>query len=346
MAQRSSTDTRYKELRSLAIPSRLQGSLAILTSALPYLALFAVTYLTLGDSAPLTVALEVLSAGFLVRTFVIFHDCTHGSLLPTKRENKIVGTVLGLLVLTPYVSWKHEHAIHHATAGDLDRRGVGDVATMTVDEYVHSPAAARIGYRVFRNPLVMFGLGPIVAMVVQPRRVPTDARPRVRNSVVATNVALAVIFAALGFLLGWSDFLLAWAPAAWLAGSGGVFLFYVQHQFDDTYWRDADEWSYDDAALQGSSYLKLPAVLNFFSANIGLHHVHHLNARIPSYNLQEAHASCTLFESVPVLTFMDGVRCTRLKLWDEDSKRLVTFAEARRSFASRAARLRPLDARI
>jgi len=335
MAQKPSADPQYKELRKFAVPRRSQGWISILTSAVPYLGLLAITYLTLGTSLPLTIALEVLSGGFLVRTFVIFHDCTHGSLLPTKRENKLVGTVLGLLVLTPFISWRHEHAIHHATAGDLDRRGVGDVMTMTVEEYLHAPVHHRVGYRLFRNPLVMFGLGPVLAMVIAPRLVPSGARPRVRNSILATNVVLAALIGGLCLLLGWKSFLLAWAPAAMLAGSAGVFLFYVQHQFDDTYWRSAEEWSYTDAALQGSSYLKLPAILNFFSANIGLHHVHHLNARIPSYNLQQAHASCVLFESVPVLTVSDGIRCARLKLWDEDSQRLVTFAQARRSFATR-----------
>jgi acyl-lipid omega-6 desaturase (Delta-12 desaturase) len=345
MAPKPSAYARHEELMTFAVPCRRQGTIAVLTSIIPYFALFTATYLLRGVSLPLTIALEVLGAGFLVRSFVIFHDCTHGSLLPTKLENTVVGTVLGLLVLSPFIGWRQEHVVHHATSGDLDRRGIGDVMTMTVSEYHSAPLHHRVAYRLFRNPLVMFGLGPVFAMVVAPRLVSSDATPKIRNSILATNVVLAAIIGGLCLLLGWKAFLLAWGPAALLAGSAGVWLFYVQHQFDETYWQRGDEWSYTDAALQGSSYLKLPAVLAFFSANIGLHHVHHLNPRVPSYNLQQAHASCSLFASVPVLTIADGMRAVRLKLWDEDSRQLMTFGQARKSLALQRATGRPLGAR-
>jgi omega-6 fatty acid desaturase (delta-12 desaturase) len=317
-------------LAPFAAPCRRRGLLAVATSAAPYLALTVAIYATLGVSLPLTVGLTILAAGFLVRVFVVFHDCAHGSLLPSRRANAAVGTALGLLVLSPFVRWRHDHAVHHASAGDLDRRGVGDIITLTVEEYASRSLRGRLGYRLLRNPVVMFGLGPIMAMVIGPRIVSRGARPRMRNSVLGTDAAIIALVGGLCWLIGWRDFFLGWAPAALLAGSAGIWLFYVQHQFEDTYWPSSGEWSYADAALRGSSHLKLLRVLQFFTGNIGLHHVHHLNARIPHYHLQRAHESTPLFASVPTLTLWDGLRAVRLKLWDERSGRLVTFAQARR----------------
>jgi omega-6 fatty acid desaturase (delta-12 desaturase) len=318
-------------LAPFAVPCPWRGLLAVATSVLPYLALTGAIYATLSVSVPLTVALTILAAGFLVRVFVMYHDCTHGSLLPSRRANAVLGTALGLLVLSPFVRWRHDHAVHHATAGDLDRRGVGDIVTLTVEEYAARSWRGRLGYRLLRNPLVLFGLGPIIAMAIGPRIVARGARPRMRNSVLATDVGVAVLVGGLCWLIGWPDFLLVWAPPAMLAGSVGIWLFYVQHQFEDTYWQRKVEWTYADAALRGSSYLKLPPVLRFFTGNIGLHHVHHLNARIPNYHLQRAHESSQLFADIPTLTLWDGLRAVRLKLWDERAGRLVTFAQARRS---------------
>jgi len=271
-----------------------------------------------------------------VRVYIIFHDCTHGSFLPTKRANAWLGMFLGLLVFSPFQSWRHNHAVHHATAGDLNRRGVGDLPTVTVAEYQASSWRARLGYRLFRNPLVMFGLGPIWAMIVAPRIVPRTARPRVQRNVVFTNVALLSIVGGLCWLIGAGDYLLIQAPTLMLAGAAGVWLFYVQHQFEDTYWQSSEDWSYADAALRGSSYLRLPALLQFFSGNIGLHHVHHLSARIPNYNLQRAHDENPIFHEVPTLSLWDGLRAVRLKLWDEDRGRMVTFAQARKPAATTA----------
>jgi acyl-lipid omega-6 desaturase (Delta-12 desaturase) len=303
--------------------------LDLATSVVPYLALSVLMYLALDVSYLLVLAIAVPAAGFLVRTYILFHDCTHGSLFPSKRANAWVGRVLGLMVFSPFESWRHSHAVHHASAGDLDRRGVGDVPTMTVAEYHSSSWQKRLGYRLFRNPLVMFGIGPIYAMVVQPRLVSRTARPRLRRSVIVTNVVLVVLVGALCWLIGWRQYLLVQAPTALLAGAVGVWLFYVQHQFEDTYWQSNEGWSYADAALRGSSYLKLPKVLQFFTGNIGLHHVHHLSTRIPNYRLQRAHDENAIFHKVPTLTLLDGLRAVRFKLWDERRERLVTFAEAR-----------------
>jgi omega-6 fatty acid desaturase (delta-12 desaturase) len=238
---------------------------------------------------------------------------------------------MGLLVLSPFRRWRHDHAVHHATAGDLDRRGVGDIVTLTVAEYRVRSWRGRIAYRLIRHPLVMFGLGPVFAMIVGPRIVARGARPRMRNSVLGTDAALLVLVGAICLLIGWRAFLITWAPPALLAGAIGIWLFYVQHQFEDAYWQKASDWSYADAALCGSSYLKLPRLLQFFTGNIGLHHVHHLNARIPNYNLQRAHDAHPIFAGVPTLSLWDGLRATRFKLWDEEEGRLVTFAHAARA---------------
>jgi len=318
----------HETLSAYTQPRVGRGLLDILTSAGAYLALCVAMYLALRVSPLLVVALVAPTAGFLVRVFVVFHDCVHGSLLPSKRANTWVGTVLGLFVLTPYRPWRHEHIGHHATSGDLDRRGVGDVVTLTVAEYQSRSRRGRLAYRLFRNPAVMFGLGPVFAMVIEPRLVPRGAQPRVRNSVLGTDAALVVLVAAACWLVGWEDFLIVWAPAGLLAGSAGIWLFYVQHQFEDAYWQRHGEWSYTDAALRGSSYLKLPKLLQFFTANIGLHHVHHLNPRVPNYNLQRAHDANAIFARVPTVSVRDGLRAVKLKLWDEDSGQLVTFAQA------------------
>jgi omega-6 fatty acid desaturase (delta-12 desaturase) len=313
-----------------------RGVADIATSVVPYVALSVLMYLALDVSYLLVLALAIPAAGFLVRTFIVFHDCAHGSFLPSKRANAWLGAGLGVLLFQSFASWRHSHAVHHATAGDLDRRGVGDVHTLTVTEYRASTWRRRLGYRLFRNPLVMFGLGPIYGMVLYPRLVPRSARPRIRRSVIGTNLALAALVGTLCLLVGWREYLLVQGPILLLAGAVGVWLFYVQHQFEDTYWQSAGEWSYADAALRGSSYLKLPKVLQFFTGNIGLHHVHHLSTRIPNYNLQRAHDENPVFHDVPTLSLWDGLRAVRLKLWDEDTGRLLTFAEARRATPSPA----------
>jgi len=309
---------------------RIKRSLIDLaTSVVPYLALMVAMYWALQVSYILVLALALPAGGFLLRTYIVFHDCTHGSFLPAKRANVWLGTALGLVVYSPFLTWKHEHAMHHATAGDLDRRGSGDVPTYTVAEYRTMPWWKRLGYWLFRNPLVMFGIGPIVALMIGPRIPPGWARGRLRRAVHSTNIALAVIVAGLCWLLGWSNFLAIQLPPAILAGAAGIWLFYVQHQFEDVYWEHSQQWSYADAALRGSSHLRLPKVLQFFTGNIGLHHVHHLSARIPNYNLQRAHDENPMFHDVPTLSLWHGLRTTRLKLWDEERRRMVSFKQAR-----------------
>jgi omega-6 fatty acid desaturase (delta-12 desaturase) len=316
-------------LAPYAQPHVGRSLLDIATSVLAYLALLVAMYFLLDVSYWLVLAVSVPAAGFLVRTYIVFHDCAHGSFLPWSKVNDWLGATCGLLVFTPFQRWRRQHAFHRASSGNLERRGVGDVPTLMVAEYEALRRHRRLGYRLVRNPIVMFGLGPIWAMILAPRFVSRGERRRIRRSVWRTNVALAAGIGLLCWLLGWESFLLVEMPSALLAGAIGVWLFYVQHQFEDAYWQSSDSWSYDEAALKGSSYLRLPKVLQFFTGNIGLHHVHHLSTRIPNYNLQRAHDAHPIFRQVPRLSLCDGMKCMKLKLWDEERRRLVTFRQAR-----------------
>jgi omega-6 fatty acid desaturase (delta-12 desaturase) len=311
--------------------------LTLVTSVVPYLLLSAAIYFALGVSHLLALAIALPAAVFLVRTFIVFHDCTHGSFLSSRRANVWVGTVLGLMLFVPFLRWRHDHAVHHATSGDLDRRGTGDVKTLTVREYHELAWRGRLAYRLMRNPVVMFGLGPIVAMVIGPRLVAKGARKRMRRSVLGTNIALVTLIGLLCWLIGWRDYLVVCGIPALIAGSIGIWLFYVQHQFEDAYWQSGERWSYADAALQGSSYLQLPRVLHFCTGNIGYHHVHHLSARIPCYNLRRAHDENPIFQQVPTLSVWDGLKATTLKLYDGERGRLVTFAGGRAAIRRAAA---------
>jgi omega-6 fatty acid desaturase (delta-12 desaturase) len=307
-----------------------RSALFLLTSVVPYAALWVAMFYLLGVSWLLALVVAIPAAGFLVRTFIVFHDCGHGSFMPTKRANRFVGVVTGLLVFNPFFAWSHDHAGHHATSGDLDRRGAGDVETLTVAEYREKSWLGRLGYRLMRSPFVMFTVGPLWALAIEPRLIPFSKRARVQRSHMLTNVGVAAMVVGLILIIGWQDYLEIQMPIVLLAGAAGVWLFYVQHQFEAAYWTRSGDWSYVDAALKGSSYLKLPKVLQFFSGNIGLHHVHHLSPRIPNYNLQRAHDENPFLQDVPTISFWEGMRSVNLKLIDEPSGRLLTFAQARR----------------
>jgi acyl-lipid omega-6 desaturase (Delta-12 desaturase) len=300
-----------------------------------YVVLTVAMYLALDVSVWLTLALAIPASGFLLRTFIVFHDCAHGSFVPSKRGNLWLGRVTGLVVFQPFGNWRHNHAVHHGTSGDLDRRGTGDVATLTAAEYAALPRRGRLAYRLFRNPVVMLGIGPIWSLMIGPRLWSQKMRPRQRHSVQLTNIALVILLGTIFWLAGPVAWLLVQMPTAILAGTAGVFLFYVQHQFEDAYWETGESWSYADAALKGSSYLRLPRLFQYFSGNIGLHHVHHLSAKIPNYHLQRAHEENSIFADVPVLSFADGLGSLRLKLIDPEGSRLVTWRQARSLATSR-----------
>jgi acyl-lipid omega-6 desaturase (Delta-12 desaturase) len=326
-----SSGTWTRALDSYARPRFGRSLVDLALSVVPYLALLVSIYFSLRVSVALALVLALPAGGFLIRTFIVFHDCAHSSFLPNKRANALLGTVLGVLVWLPFRSWQHEHAVHHATSGDLDRRGVGDVLTLTFDEYRARPWWGRVGYRLFRNPFVMFGLGWILVLVLKPRFVPRNSSKRIRRSVLGTNVALVLLVGGACAALGWRTVLLVQGPSLLIMGAVGIWLFYVQHQFEDAYWQAHDDWRYDEAALRGSSYLRLPRVLQFFTGNIGFHHVHHLSARIPNYNLPAAHDEVSQLQAVPQLSLWEGLKATRLKLWDERRGRLVSFREANRA---------------
>ena len=266
-----------------------------------------------------------------MRTFILMHDCAHGSFFASRRANHVVGAVTGLLTLTPFDQWRHEHALHHASAGDLDRRGHGDVDTLTVREYLGRTPWGRLRYRLVRHPAIFLGLGPLFFLFEQ--RVPPHGSAAGRRQIVSvwtTNAAIVAVGGALAAFLGLRTILLLYLPAYYFALVAGILLFFVQHQFEDTYWEQHEQWSYVDAAIAGSSYFRLSPVLRWFTGSIGLHHVHHLGPRIPNYNLQRCHDENALFHRVTIVTLAQSLRSLRLALWDEDAGRLIGIRDAHR----------------
>jgi omega-6 fatty acid desaturase (delta-12 desaturase) len=315
-------------------PSRSRSIVELAITAIPLVALWTAAWFaySLGYWW-LSLVIAVPAAGFIVRLFMIQHDCGHGSFFPHQQVNDWIGRVIGVVTLTPYDFWRRTHAIHHATAGNLDRRGIGDVDTLTVSEYRSRSRLGRLQYRLYRHPLVMFGLGPAYLFFLQ-QRLPVGmmrAGWLPWLSTMATNAAIAAIVAALIWLIGAKAFLLVHLPIMLLAASIGVWLFYVQHQFEQTSWNDTAGWDFHDAALHGSSHYDLPAVLRWFTANIGVHHVHHLCSRIPYYRLARVLRDHPELRGVGRITLLESLGCVRLVLWDEQQRRLVSFREAART---------------
>jgi acyl-lipid omega-6 desaturase (Delta-12 desaturase) len=312
-----------------ARPDTRRAVLDVITSVVPYLAL-AVATLTLVDiSYMAALVLAVPTAGFLTRTFLVMHDCAHGSFLPSRRANHWLGVFTGLITLQSFHCWRHDHIRHHAAGGDLAADGTGDVEILTVGDYRALPPRGRLAYRLRRDPLVVFGIGALWANVIKPRIVFRSDPPALRRAKVATDLALGAMLAALGRLVGWRELLAVGLPTYWLASGFGVWLIWVQHRFEGALWQSSPDWDWQLAALAGSSHFKLPRVLQFFSLNIGLHHVHHLNPRIPNYNLSQANDEVEFLRSVPTVSLLAGIKAVRLSLYDVERGRLVTFAQAR-----------------
>ena len=311
-------------------PSARSAAWQLTNTFVPYVLLWELMYLTAQLSWWLTIPLAMVAGAFLVRIFIVFHDCGHGSYFRSARANDLVGSIAGLLTFTPYHHWRREHAIHHGTAANLDRRGTGDVWTMTVQEYLEASRGRRFAYRLARNPLVLFVLAPLFIFIIRHRFVPAGADARQRRSIWRMNLALLCATSALTWLFGVGPYLLIQATAMLVAGAAGVWLFYVQHQFEGVYWERGEAWDYTEAALRGSSFYKLPAVLQWFSGNIGFHHVHHLNPRVPNYNLQKCHEGEPLFRQVKPITLGASLKSLAFRLWDEQGKQLVGYAQARR----------------
>jgi omega-6 fatty acid desaturase (delta-12 desaturase) len=297
----------------------------VANTMVPYFILWYLMYRSMELSYWLTLALSIPAAGLLMRIFIIFHDCCHGSFFKSRMGNDILGIVSGILTFTPYYHWRHDHAVHHATAGDLDRRGVGDVWTLTVQEYLALSAWQRLGYRLFRSPLVMFTVGPFFVFVIGQRLWRSTAGKRERYSVYWTNLALLGIVIGMSLIVGLKAYILIQLPIIVVGTAGGVWLFYVQHQFEGVYWERHTGWDYTTAALQGSSFYKLPRVLQWFSGNIGFHHIHHLSPRIPNYNLERCHRENPIFQGVKPITLLSSLKSLTLRLWDEEQQKLVGF---------------------
>ena len=297
----------------------------VLNTLVPYAALWYGMYLSLAVSYWLTAGLTLVAAGFLVRAFIIFHDCGHGSFFKSPKANDVLGFVTGILCFTPYYHWRWQHALHHASAGDLDRRGTGDVWTLTVEEYLKASRWKRFAYRLARNPLVLFVLAPLFLFLVIQRIPSSKAGRRERDSVYLTNLALLALATGMSVLFGFKTYVLLQCGVLLAAGVAGVWLFYVQHQFEGVYWERGKEWDYATAALQGSSFYKLPKVLQWFSGNIGFHHIHHLSPRIPNYHLEQCHRAEPLFQTVRPVTLLSSLKSLTFRLWDEQRRRLVSF---------------------
>ena len=287
-------------------------------------------YRSLEVSYWLTIPLAVLAGAFLVRVFIIFHDCGHGSFFKSRMANDILGFIAGVLTFTPYYHWRWEHSIHHANAGHLDKRGTGDVWTMTVQEYLESSRWKRFAYRLARNPFVLFGLAPLFLFVVLQRFPKSKADKRERYSVYWMNLALLGMAVGLSWTFGITAYVLIQLTIQMVGGAAGVWMFYVQHQFEDVYWERGDNWDFTKAALEGSSFYKLPKVLQWFSGNIGFHHIHHLSPRIPNYNLERCHRADPLFRQVKPITLASSLKSMTFRFWDEKRKKLVGYREMRR----------------
>lgn len=312
-------------------PNRVRSAFELVVTVIPFVAFWTLACLAVHFGIWWGLLLTIPAAGFLLRLFMIQHDCGHGSFFAYRHADDWIGRAIGVLTLTPYDYWRRAHAAHHATAGNLDERGVGDITTHTVAEYRALSPWRRLGYRLYRNPVVMFGVGPIWLFLFK-QRLPfgmmrSGAEPWI--STMVTNLGIAIVAAGLIWILGPWPFLLVHLPVIVLAGAAGIWLFYVQHQFEDTHWAQGDDWRFQEAALHGSSHYDLPRVLRWMTGNIGIHHVHHLSSRVPYYRLPEILRDYPELRDVGRITFLESLRCVKLVLWDENRQKLISFREER-----------------
>ncbi|SOC43469.1 omega-6 fatty acid desaturase (delta-12 desaturase) [Ureibacillus acetophenoni] len=319
-----------KEVAAYAKAERNKSIMQMINTIIPLLLLWSAGYYLVQFSPWYAVACGVLSSAFLVRTFIIFHDCTHGSFFKNKKANDIVGNITGILTSFPYMKWRREHLIHHASSGNLDKRGIGDIDMLTVDEYLAKSKLGRLGYRLYRNPIVMFGLGPLYLVLVLNRFNKKDAKKKERLNTHFINLMVLLLCATLIYFFGWQSFLLVHGITLFAAGSMGIWLFYIQHTYEDSYFEYDPEWDYVKAAVEGSSFYKLPKVLQWVTGNIGYHHVHHLAPRVPNYKLEEAHESITPLQKATTITLKTSLESIRYKLYDPKQKKFVTFKEVDR----------------
>ncbi len=311
-------------------PSLQRSLWQVANTLIPYFVLLTLMYVSLSYSYWLTLALALPAGGLLTRAFIIFHDCGHGSFFKSQRANNFLGMICGLMVFTPYYQWRFEHAVHHATSGDLDRRGVGDIVTLTVDEYLKLPRWGRFKYRLYRSPIVMLGVGPWFTFLISQRFINPISKKRERFSVYFSNLFIVALLVVAAHTIGVKELLIIQLPVAFIGGLGGIWMFYIQHQFEGTYWQRHEEWDYATAAIRGSSYFKLPKVLQWFTGNIGFHHIHHLSSRIPNYALQKCMEENPEFQDVTTITLWSSLKSLGLNLWDEEQRQLVSFRQLKR----------------
>jgi omega-6 fatty acid desaturase (delta-12 desaturase) len=297
----------------------------LINTLVPLVILWFAAYASLSVSFWLALPFAIAASGFVVRTFILFHDCCHQSFFKSRKANDILGTITGILTLVPYQQWKHSHSIHHATSSNLDKRGVGDMWLLTVDEYLASNVWRRIAYRIYRNPIMMFVVGPVLVFLIQYRFNRKGAKRKERINTYVTNVSLVLLYSLLIWAIGWQAFVLVQGPIFFISGLLGIWLFYVQHQFEDSYFENEDEWSYVKAAVDGSSYYKLPKLLQWITGNIGFHHVHHLSPKVPNYNLEKAHEAVPPLQKATTITVGASLKSLRFRLWDEQNKVFVGF---------------------
>ena len=312
-------------------PDQLRSTLEVALTVIPFFVLWAACWWAYSVSYWLCLALSIPAGTFLVRLFLIQHDCGHGAFFQNRKLNDWIGRILGVFTLTPYHVWKRSHALHHAGSGNLDKRGIGDISTLTVQEYHERDFWGRVSYRAYRNPITLFVVGPAYQFLLR-NRLPQQYDGNSRQywiSTMGTNLTIAILIAVMIYLVGLVPFVLIQLPITLVASSIGVWLFYAQHQFEETQWDYTDNWEQQDAAFHGSSHYDLPGILRWASANIGVHHVHHLNSRIPFYRLPQVLRDLPELAEVKRLTLLESFRCVKYHLWDESSRRLVTFAEAR-----------------
>ncbi len=321
----------YRSLANYEKPDTKKAIWQLVNTFVPYVGLWAamVYILRQGYSYWLILPLSLVAAGLLTRIFIFFHDCGHESFFPSKKANRIVGYFTGLMTFTPFDEWRHTHAVHHASAGDLERRGMGDIWTLTVEEYLASSKGVQLGYRLYRNPLILFLVGPMFLFLVWQRVPRKGSGPRERRSVMMTNLGMIAMFTIGSLALGFWTYLAVQMTVMGMASIMGVWLFYVQHQYEDVYWEHHQAWDPVQAALAGSSYYKLPKILQWFSGNIGLHHIHHLKARIPNYNLQRCLEEVPEMQAVEALTLRESLKSLFYRLWDEKNRKMIGFGELR-----------------
>ena len=315
-------------------PSVSKATWQLTNTVVPYVLLWVAMVYALAVSYWLLLPLAMVAAGFLARIFIIFHDCGHASFFKSKRATQITGTIAAFLNLTPYRHWRWQHAVHHGTSGDLDRRGSGDIWTLTVKEYLESTRWRRLAYRLARNPLVLFVIAPLYVFVVHHRFTASAAPERERQSVHRTNWALLAVAILMSVVIGWKDFLLIQLTVSAFAGALGLWLFYVQHQFEGAYWARGKDWDYTNAALRGSSFYKLPKILQWFTGNIGFHHIHHLSPRIANYHLEQCHEADPYFKNIQPVTLLASFKSLTFRLWDEQRQRFVGFRHLKIASAS------------